>query len=63
MSWLISGGGRSIKVHYLRIYKSGLISFNDQVSVYNMWEASVYDYNATRPNIIFTVNDSQLSNT
>ena len=35
------------------------MSFNDHVSVYNMWEGSVYDYNATRPNIFFTVKHSR----
>ena len=29
----------SIKIHYLRKFVSGLISFNDQVFVYNMWKS------------------------
>ena len=49
----------SLSVHQDPLFKkiqirfNGLISFNDQVSVYNMWEASVYDYNAARPNVYY----------
>ena len=46
------------KIHYLGKSESGLIFFNDQAHVYNMSEASVYDYNATRRNIISTVKHS-----
>ena len=43
----------SIKINYL------CISVSDQVIVYNMREASVYDYKAKRLNIFFTINHSR----
>ena len=46
----------SVKIFY-KFFKGefDLIPLNDQILVYNMWEVSVYDYNASRRNIFFTV--------